>query len=79
MAASYSIFDPSDKSRIDRLRRKAKRHDMRIEKGRGQYHSGNKGGLQLIGDGNTVLEGVCYELTLKDAEYWVDRYIRART
>ncbi len=69
-----SIYlDSSDKPAIDRLRRKARRFGMRIEKARGQEHCNQRGGLQLI-VGNIVLAGVNFDLGLPEADYWIGRY-----
>lgn len=56
----------------NRLRQKAKRRGLRLEKSRQQLHSNNHGGLQLIRN-NIVIAGVNYELSPAEAEYWIDR------
>jgi hypothetical protein len=64
-----------DKIEVDRLRRKAYRAGLRIEKSRQRHtHSNNRGGLMLIEIwNNTVYEGVNFELDGRAAKYWIDR------
>ncbi|KMO20363.1 hypothetical protein [Methylobacterium indicum] len=66
-------LDQSDKPAIDRLRAKARRKGLRIEKSRQQIHCNNRGGLQLLVY-NQVLAGVDYGLSLAQAEHWIDHY-----
>lgn len=77
--SEYVTIVPAEKSVLDRLRIRAKKYGMRIEKARRQQHLNQRGGLQLIEIwNNTVLAGVDYELTVAQAAYWVDRYIAER-
>ena len=65
-----------DKSRLDTLRRRAKRVGMRLVKSRQRStHLNNRGGLMLIDSYfNTVEAGVDYDLDLDAAEYWIERF-----
>ncbi len=67
----------SIKAREARIRRKANRigDGWRVEKSRVKnLHINNKGLYQLIDDRNCVKEGVDYDATLDEIEYWVDYY-----
>lgn len=77
--SEYVTIVPAEKSALDHLRIRAKKHGMRKERARGQQHLNQRCGLQLIETwNNTALAGVDYELTVSQAAYWVDRYITER-
>lgn len=61
----------SDKPAVDRLRGRARRKGLRIEKSRQQIHANNRGGLQLAG-GNIVIAGADFDLDLLQAAYWIE-------
>jgi hypothetical protein len=65
-----------DKSRLDTLRRRAKRIGLRLEKSRQRtLHLNNRGGLMLIDNySNIARAGWDYDLDLDDAEYWIKHY-----
>lgn len=74
------MFVSEDKGSIDALRRRARRHGMRVEKSRQRtYHSNNCGGLMLIDTYfNNVIAGVNYDLSIDDARYFLEREIEKR-
>lgn len=72
---SYVNISPEDKSVLDRLRDRAKRHGMRIKKARGHQHCNQRGGVQLVREyDNRPLEGWDFDLDLKQAAYWISYY-----
>ena len=63
----------TDRSRLQQLRRIAKRHDMAIRKSRVRYwHGDDFGGYRIIDiTNNALVRGAKFELTLKDvADYF---------
>ncbi|MGW8788737.1 hypothetical protein [Heyndrickxia sporothermodurans] len=74
--SEYGTMAPSEKPALNRLRIRAKKHGLRIEKARGQQHLNQRGRLHLIESrNNTVFAGIDYELTVAQAAYWIERYI----
>ena len=67
------MLDHSDKPAIDRLRAKARRNFLCIEKSRQQIHCDNRGGLRLSFN-NEVWAGYNFDLDLEEAEYWIDEF-----
>jgi hypothetical protein len=52
----------------------ARRHGYRVERGRGQQHSSNHGGLMLVDvHTNTVYAGVDYDLTAAEVIAFVEK------
>lgn len=73
MSEEYRSLE--NKSAIDRLRAKAKRHGMLLRKARGHQHLNQRGGLQLLrGYDEHPLEGLQFELDLKQAAYWIRHF-----
>lgn len=75
---SYVTITQADAPALSQLRSRAKRAGWRIEKARGELHSNNRGGLQLIDENNTVRYGVDYDLTVKVAAEIVDDILAAQ-
>lgn len=61
----------SRKNLEQRMRRLARRHDMRLEKSRQRGHSNNRGEYMLIDNyHNYVVEGREYDMTLEQVEQY---------
>lgn len=72
---SYEI-SIEDSAALSRLRSRAKRVGLRIEKSRGAPHSNNRGGLQLVDvERNIVIAGVDYDLSLESAAHLIDQHV----
>jgi hypothetical protein len=55
---------PETKRAIDRARRAAARHGLRVEKSRTRnHHANDRGGLMLVDSNNIVMAGANYDRT----------------
>ncbi len=70
----------NDKTIEMRMRRRALAKGYRVEKSRGRLlHLNNKGGFQIIRiDRNEVVEGVDYDIKLKELEDLIGRLPKLR-
>jgi hypothetical protein len=76
MLNEYTDESTSTKTDLARVRRKAKKKWLRVARSRRPRGLENFGGLMVVDMArNAVLNGVCYDLTLKEAENFVDQYV----